>query len=108
MNELLERVDFGFFQPVWLAVGLVAVIAVVLLEIGGVSGGMVAVHLAAASSRSHLVATLASSISLAKRLIKRLLLVGGVAFLFIALARPHMFYRWEEETRTGLDLLVAS
>jgi len=104
VNDLQERVDFGFFEPVWLLVGLLAVLAVVLLEIGAHRRRSQALRLFVAS---HLVGTLASSVSQGRRLAKRLLLVGAVACLFIALARPHLFYRWEEETRTGLDLLVA-
>ncbi len=104
MNELQDKIDFGFFEPVWLVVGLLAVIAVLLLEIGAHRRRAQALrHFVA----PHLVGSLASSVSLAKRLSKRLLLLGAVACLFIALARPHMFYRWEEEARTGLDLLVA-
>jgi Ca-activated chloride channel family protein len=104
VNELQDKVDFGFFEPVWLAVGLLAVLAIVLLEIGAHRRRSQALRIFVAS---HLVGTLASSVSPARRLWKRLLLIGAVACLFIALARPHMFYRWEEETRTGLDLLVA-
>ncbi len=104
MNELQDKIDFGFFEPVWLAVGLLAVIAVILLEIGAHRRRSQALRLFVAS---HLVGTLAASVSLGRRLWKRLLLIGAVACLFIALARPHMFYRWEEESRTGLDLLVA-
>ena len=104
MNELQDKIDFGFFEPVWLAVGLLAVVAVVLLEAGAHRRRSQALRLFVAA---HLVGTLAPSVSLARRLWKRLLLIGAVACLFIALARPHMFYRWEEEARTGLDLLVA-
>ncbi len=104
MNDLQERVDFGFFEPVWLLVGLLAVVAVLLLEIGAYRRRSQALRLFVAS---HLVDTLAASVSRTRRLWKRLLLVGAVACLFLALARPHLFYRWEEETRTGLDLLVA-
>lgn len=104
MNEWLDRIDFGFFEPWWLLAGFVALIAVTLLEIGAHRRRVQALRLFIAP---HLAPELASSISQTKRLVKRLLLVGGVACLFIALARPHMFYRWEEETRTGLDLMVA-
>jgi Ca-activated chloride channel family protein len=104
MNDLQDRVDFGFFEPVWLLVGLLAVAAVLLLEIGAYRRRTQALRLFIAS---HLVDTLAASVSRARRLWKRLLLVGAVACLFLALARPHLFYRWEEESRTGIDLLVA-
>ena len=104
MNDLLDRIDFGFFEPIWLAVGLAAVIAVVLLEIGATRRRSQAVRMFAAS---HLVAALTNSLSPRNRLLKRILLVSSVALLFIALARPHLFYKWSEETRTGLDIFLA-
>jgi Ca-activated chloride channel family protein len=104
VNELQDKVDFGFFEPVWLLVGLLAVLAVVLLEIGAYRARAKALRIFVAA---HLAGTLAASVSLPKRLWKRLLLAAAVACLFIALARPHLFYRWEEERRTGIDLMVA-
>lgn len=104
MNELWEKLDPGFLAPVWLLVGLLAIIAVVLLEIGAHRRRSQALRLFAAP---HLVNALTGSISTTRRLAKRLLLVGGVACLFIALARPHLFFRWQEEVRHGIDILVA-
>jgi Ca-activated chloride channel family protein len=104
MSELWNRLDFGFFEPVWLAVGALAVLAVILLELGARRRRRQAVNLFAAE---HLVPGLTASVSGGRRLLKRVLLVGAVALVFIALARPHMFYQWSEETRSGLDVLLA-
>jgi Ca-activated chloride channel family protein len=104
MNDLWEKLDPGFLAPAWLLAGLLAVIAVVLLEIGAYRRRRQALLLFAAP---HLVNDLTGSVSMARRLVKRLLLAGGVACLFIALARPHLFFRWQEEARHGIDILVA-
>jgi Ca-activated chloride channel homolog len=104
VNDFLEKLDPGFFEPIWLLVGALAVIAVALLEIGAYRRRQQALRLFVAS---HLVNALTASVSPVKRLWKRLLLVAGVACLFIALARPHLFYRWQEETRSGVDMLIA-
>jgi Ca-activated chloride channel family protein len=104
MSELMDRLDFGFFDPIWLAVGALAVIAVILLEMGARRHRRQAVHLFAAE---HLVPGLTASVSSGRRLLKRMLLVFVVALVFIALARPHWGYEWSEETRSGLDVLIA-
>jgi Ca-activated chloride channel family protein len=104
MNDFWTKLDPGFFEPVWLVVGLLAVIAVVLLEIGAHRRRRQALRLFAAP---HLIDALTGSVSMARRLWKRLLLIGGVACLFIALARPHLFFRWQEEVRHGIDIMVA-
>ncbi len=104
MNELWERIDPGFFAPVWLGVGLLAVIAVGLLELGAQRRRTQAIRLFAAA---HLVPLLTGNISPRARALKRLLLLLAVGLLFLAMARPHLFFKWTEETRTGLDLLLA-
>ncbi len=104
ISALWERLDPGFLAPVWLLVGLITVVAVILLEIGSRRRRRQAVRLFAAS---HLVAALTSSVSPTKRLLKSLLLVAGVALLFIAMARPYLFYDWQEESRSGVDILLA-
>jgi Ca-activated chloride channel family protein len=104
VNELWDKVDPGFFEPVWLLVGLLAVVAVVLLEIGAHRRRQQALRTFVAA---HLMSELTANVSSVRRIWKRLLLVGAVACLFIALARPHLFFRWDEETRSGIDLLVA-
>ena len=104
MNELWEQIDPGFLAPIWLLVGLFAVVAVALLELGASRRRRQAIALFAAPS---LVPGLTGSVSRVRRLIKRFLLISAVGLLFIAMARPHLFFRWSEETRTGLDLFLA-
>ncbi len=104
MSELWSFLDPGFFAPIWLLVGLVAVIAIVLLEIGARRRRRQALRLFAAS---HLVTTLTGSVSPLKRLLKSVLLISAVALLFLAMARPHLLYDWSDETRSGLDILIA-
>jgi Ca-activated chloride channel homolog len=104
ISNLWNILDPGFFAPVWLLVGLVAVIAVMLLEIGARRRRRQAVRLFAAS---HLAAALTGSVSSLKRLLKTVLLIAAVGLLFAAMARPHLFFDWSEENRSGLDILLA-
>ncbi|MCE0523025.1 MAG: VWA domain-containing protein [Methylacidiphilales bacterium] len=104
ISELWDLLDPGFFAPVWLLIGAVAVIAVVLLEIGARRRRKQAVRLFAAS---HLVAALTGSVSPLKRLLKSVLLAAAVGLLFVAMARPHLFFDWQDENRSGLDVLIA-
>ena len=103
-SDLWNRLDPGFFEPVWLLVGVFAVLAAVLLEIGARRRRNEAVKLFAAS---HLVAVLTASVSPGKRLLKAALVAAAVGLLFVALARPHLFFDWSEENRSGLDILLA-
>jgi Ca-activated chloride channel family protein len=104
MNDLWSRLDFGFFEPVWLGVGLLAVFAVFLLELGAARRRKQAVRLFAAE---HLLPGLTGSVSPSRRLLKRALLLVSVALVFLALARPHLLFQWTEESRRGLDVLLA-
>jgi Ca-activated chloride channel family protein len=104
MNGLWERLDPGFFAPIWLLVGFVAMIAVFLLELGARRHRNRAVRLFAAP---HLVPELTSSFSTGKRLAKSALLIAATGLLFVALARPHLFFELREESRSGFDLLFA-
>ncbi len=104
MSELWNRIDPGFLAPIWLIVGFFAVIAVLLLEMGAQRRRNQAVRLFAAS---HLIQALTASVSASKRLLKRILLITAVGLLFIAMARPHLFFNWRDESRTGLDILLA-
>ena len=85
MSELWTRLDPGFLDPIWLLIGVVAVSAVILLEIGTQRRRNQAVRAFAAS---HLVTALTGSVSPAKRLMKRILLISAVGLLFVAMARP--------------------
>ena len=104
LSELWDKLDPGFLAPVWLLVGLAAVIAVVLLEIGARRRRRQAVRLFASP---HLAAALTASVSPLKRLMKSVLLAAAVGLLFVAMARPYLFFDWQEENRTGLDVLLA-
>ena len=104
MSDYWSRLDFGFFAPVWLGLGAAAVVAVLLLEIGAQRRRKQAIRLFAAE---HLLPGLTGSVSGGKRLLKRALLLAAVALVFVALARPHLLFQWSEETRTGLDVLLA-
>jgi Ca-activated chloride channel family protein len=104
MNELFSRLDPGFLAPIWLGVGLLALVAVALLEIGAERWRRQALRLFAAQ---HLLPQLAGNVSSAARRLKQFLLLAAVGLLFIALARPHLFFKWTEESRTGLDLFLA-
>jgi Ca-activated chloride channel family protein len=104
ISQLWDKLDPGFLAPVWLLVGLAAMAAIVLLEIGANRRRRHALRLFAAS---HLLTTLAGSVSRTKRLLKIALLVSAAGLLFVAMARPHLLFNWQEERRTGLDLLLA-
>jgi Ca-activated chloride channel family protein len=56
---------------------------------------------------AHLRAQLTRSVSPARRRIKRGLLLGALALVFIALAGPQAGYRWEQVTRRGNDIIFA-
>jgi Ca-activated chloride channel family protein len=104
ISSLWDQIDPGFFAPIWLLVGVAALIAVVLLEIGSRRRRQQAMRLFVAS---HLVAELTASISPWKRLLKSALIIAAVGLLFIAMARPHLFFQWQEENRSGTDILIA-
>jgi Ca-activated chloride channel family protein len=104
ISALWDKLDPGFLAPIWLLVGLIAVVAMVLLEIGARRRRIQAIRLFAAS---HLVAALSGSVSPLKRLIKSLLLTAAVGLLFVAMARPHLLFNWQEDNRSGLDILLA-
>ena len=55
----------------------------------------------------HLLDQLTHSVSAGRRTLKRVLVMVGVACVFVALARPQAGYRLEETHRKGLDILFA-
>jgi len=55
----------------------------------------------------HLLGQLTASFSRQRLWIRRALLLGGIALIFIALARPQWGFRWEEAKRKGIDILFA-
>ncbi len=104
MQELWDRLDPGFGAPVWLLVGLGAMMAIALLEFGAHRRRQQAVRMFAAS---HLASALTVSVSPMKRLLKAMLILVAVGLLFVAMARPHLFFDWQEESRSGIDILIA-
>ena len=93
-----------FAHPVWLLVGLIAC-AALLWRYRRFDARQRAELKKFASE--NLIAQLTTSVSAARRQVKRTLVVAGIACLAIALARPLIGFRWEEAKRKGLDLLFA-
>ena len=93
-----------FAQPIWLLAGLIACAA--LLWRYRRFDARQRAELKKFASES-LIAQLTTSVSPARRQLKRVLVVAGVACLALALARPLVGFRWEEAKRKGLDLLFA-
>ncbi len=93
-----------FGHPIFL------VIAVVL----GATLVALIVHLGVARRRAleqlatpHLAALLTASVSRVRRRAKETMIVAGMMFFAVALARPRLGYRWEEAHRRGVDVLFA-
>ena len=92
--------DIHFATPQWLWIGALCVAAA-------------AVALARAERlRRRAVTALAgtrfvTTVSRARRLVKTTLILVGLAATFVALARPLLGFRWEEERREGIDLMFA-
>jgi Ca-activated chloride channel family protein len=93
-----------FAQPIWLFVGLIACAA--LLWRYRRFDARQRTELKKFASES-LIGQLTASVSAPRRQLKRALVVAGIAFVGIALARPLAGFRWEETKRKGLDLLLA-
>lgn len=108
LNDLLTRfwsnLDPGLADPVWLIMGLLAVIAIILLEVGAARRRA---HALAEFLAPHLVQVLTASVSYPRRWLKRVLLIAAVFLLFAALARPLLFYGWDVEHSDGTDILLA-
>ena len=93
-----------FAHPIWLLAGLIAC-AVLIWRYRRFDARQRG-ELRKFASES-LIAQLTTSVSPARRQLKRVLVVAGVACLALALARPLAGFRWEEAKRKGLDLLFA-
>ena len=93
-----------FAEPIWLVVGVVVCAALGWLVAWAARKRRVALE-AFASRR--LLGGLTAGVSERRRRVKVWLLLGGVACLFVALARPQWGSRWEEVTRRGIDILLA-
>ena len=93
-----------FAQPIWLLVGLAACVALVWQFRRFDQRQRVALTQFASA---RLLPKLASSISTSRKLAKRVLFTLGVAFMFVALARPQVGFEFQETHRKGLELLFA-
>ena len=93
-----------FAQPIWLFAGLVACAALVWQYRRFDRGQRIAL---AQFVSARLLPKLTSSVSASRKLVKRILLTLGVAFVFIALARPQAGFEFQETHRKGLELLFA-
>jgi Ca-activated chloride channel family protein len=93
-----------FAQPIWLFAGLVACAALVWQYRRFDRGQRIALTQFVSV---RLLPKLTSSISASRKLVKRILFILGVAFVFIALARPQAGFEFRETHRKGLDLLFA-
>ena len=93
-----------FAQPLWLLAGIVA--CLFLLWRYRRFNGQQRTALAQFVS-PRLFDKLTASVSASRRRVKQGLFTAGVACLFIALARPQAGFRWEEEHRKGIEMIVA-
>jgi Ca-activated chloride channel family protein len=91
-------------QPIWLLAGLVAC-AVLVWQYRRFDRAQRIVLAQFVSAR--LLPKLTSSISSSRKLVKRILFILGVAFIFIALARPQAGFEFQATHRKGLELLFA-
>ena len=92
-----------FAQPLWLIAGLIICLAVTLfIRVNIVRRTKELQQFAS----PHLLPALTRNVSRSRRRIKNILLVLGLACLFIALARPQYGNRWVEVKRKGIDILI--
>ncbi|MEI9998338.1 MAG: BatD family protein [Verrucomicrobiota bacterium] len=104
LSNLWDYLDPGFLAPWWLLAAVVAMAGLAALEVRAYYRRRQAIGEFAAA---HLVPDLTGSVSFRKRVLKSALLVAAAGLLFVALARPHLFFDWSDETRSGLDVLLA-
>jgi len=93
-----------FAQPIWLLVGLAACALAAWRHRRYDRRQRAAL---ATFASQHLVERLTQSVSSGRRMLKRVLVIAGIASLFLALARPQAGFRWVEAKRKGLDILFA-
>ena len=92
-----------FAQPLWLIAGIISCLgAALFIRINIVRRKKVLQQFAS----PHLLAGLTRNVSLSRRRLKNILLVLGLACLFIGLARPQYGNRWVEVKRKGIDILI--
>lgn len=92
-----------FAQPLWLIAGLISCLgAVIFIRIKIVRRKKELQQFVS----PHLLANLTRNVSLSRRRLKNILLVLGLACLFMGLARPQYGNRWVEVKRKGIDILI--
>ncbi|MCW5205781.1 VWA domain-containing protein [Desulfobulbus sp. F5] len=92
-----------FVSPLWLTAGLLACCgAVLFLSLRTVHRRKELTKFAA----PHLLPQLTANVSQARRRLKNILFVLGLACLFIALAQPQWGSRWIEVRSKGVDILI--
>jgi Ca-activated chloride channel family protein len=92
-----------FAQPLWLSAGFILCTGVALFIRANILRRNKELQQFASP---HLLAGLTRNVSLSRRRIKNILLVLGLACLFVALARPQYGNRWVEVKRKGIDILI--
>ena len=94
----------SFANPLWLLAGAVACLGVVCSWRRYDARQQIALGQFVSA---HLRVSLTRSVSSARRLVKRGVLLGAIALLFIALAGPQLGYQWTQVTRRGNDIIFA-
>ncbi len=92
-----------FAQPIWLIAGLTICLAAILFIRANIVRRKKELRQFASP---HLLAELTRNVSPPRRRMKNILLILGLACLFIALARPQYGNRWVEVKRKGIDILI--
>ena len=92
-----------FADPLWLLIGLIACLAALLFILFNSLRRKKELEKFAAPK---LLTGLTSNVSSSRRRLKNIFFVLGIAFLFLALARPQYGERWIEVRRKGIDILI--
>jgi Ca-activated chloride channel family protein len=90
----------AFAQPQWLWIGALACAATIALFVRAARKRSVAIGRFAAASTE-------TSVSRRRRVTRSALVIAGLAFTCLALARPLVGYRWERQPHRGVDLMFA-
>jgi Ca-activated chloride channel family protein len=90
----------AFAQPQWLWIGALACAATVALFVRAARKRSAAIARFSAASTE-------TSVSRRRRLTRSALVIAGLAFTCLALARPLVGYRWERQPHRGVDLMFA-
>lgn len=92
-----------FAEALWLLIGLIACLAVLLFILFNILQRKKEL---AKFVAPQLLTGLTDNVSRSRRRLKNIFLLLGIAFLFLALARPQYGERWIEVRRKGIDILI--